>query len=243
MITIILGMHRSGTSTIAGVLHLNNISLGTYKNFWPRPLAQNPKGFYENYDFRKLNDLLLKKVNYNVKSLNPVIPNSIHSEKLFKKMKTLILQSNKYFNDWGWKDPRTCLTINIWNDVFNELEIMNDLKIIFVSRKAISVARSLNKRDGLPINEGVELWKTYTERALNYSLKSNFNVFYCTFEQLLKEPIPTCEKIFSFLDRDFDSAVIDKFIDKSISTSGAGIDFEQSKEITSLEKKIDSLIS
>ena len=243
MITIILGMHRSGTSTIAGVLHLNNISMGTYKNFWPRPLAQNPKGFYENYDFRKLNDLLLKKVNYNVKSLNPVIPNSIHSEKLFKKMKTLILQSNKDYNDWGWKDPRTCLTINIWNDVFNELEIMNDLKIIFVSRKAISVARSLNKRDGLPINEGVELWKTYTERALNYSLKSNFNVFYCTFEQLLKEPIPTCEKIFSFLDRDFDSAVIDKFIDKSISTSGSGIDFEQSKEITSLEKKIDSLIS
>ena len=53
MITIILGMHRSGTSTIAGVLHLNNISMGTYKNFWPRPLAQNPKGFYENYDFRQ----------------------------------------------------------------------------------------------------------------------------------------------------------------------------------------------
>ena len=51
MITIILGMHRSGTSTVAGVLHLNKIIMGTYQNFWPRPLTQNPKGFYENYDF------------------------------------------------------------------------------------------------------------------------------------------------------------------------------------------------
>ena len=82
MITVILGMHRSGTSTIAGILHLNNIIMGTYKTFWPRPLSQNPKGFYENYDFRKINDSLLKKVNYNVESLEPTIPNIIFDEKL-----------------------------------------------------------------------------------------------------------------------------------------------------------------
>ena len=60
MIIMILGMHRSGTSTISGVLHMNKIIMGTYQNFWPRPLSQNPKGFYENYDFRKINDQLLK---------------------------------------------------------------------------------------------------------------------------------------------------------------------------------------
>ena len=40
-------MHRSGTSTFAGVLHLNKILMGNYKNFWPRPLAQNPKALKE----------------------------------------------------------------------------------------------------------------------------------------------------------------------------------------------------
>ena len=74
MITIILGMHRSGTSTFAGVLHLNKILMGNYKNFWPRPLAQNPKGFYENYDFRKINDQLLEEAGYTVKSYNSFIP-------------------------------------------------------------------------------------------------------------------------------------------------------------------------
>ena len=73
MITIILGMHRSGTSTVAGILHLNKIVMGTYQNFWPRPLPQNPKGFYENYDFRKINDKLMQKAGYNVKSFESEI--------------------------------------------------------------------------------------------------------------------------------------------------------------------------
>ena len=74
MIVIVLGMHRSGTSAIAGILHLNKIIMGSKDNFKPKPLPQNPKGFYENYDFRKINDQILKKVNYNVKSLNYNIP-------------------------------------------------------------------------------------------------------------------------------------------------------------------------
>ena len=49
MITIVLGMHRSGTSVVAGILHFNKVSMGTYETFWPRPLPQNPKGFYDNY--------------------------------------------------------------------------------------------------------------------------------------------------------------------------------------------------
>ena len=53
MIIIVLGMHRSGTSTVAGVLHMNKIVMGTYENFGHGSLRQNPKGFYENYDFRK----------------------------------------------------------------------------------------------------------------------------------------------------------------------------------------------
>ena len=82
MINIVLGMHRSGTSTVAGILHLHNIIMGTYQNFWPRPLKQNPKGFYENYDFRKINDTILKLSDYSVKSYKPQIPNIILNDKI-----------------------------------------------------------------------------------------------------------------------------------------------------------------
>ena len=55
-------------------LHFNNIIMGTYETFWPRPLPQNPKGFYENYDFRKINDAILIDSGYRVKSYKTIIP-------------------------------------------------------------------------------------------------------------------------------------------------------------------------
>ena len=242
MITIILGMHRSGTSTFAGVLHLNKISMGTYKNFWPRPLAQNPKGFYENYEFRKINDQLLKEVGYDVKSYETNIPALIPSEKRFIEMEKLILKSNRNFENWGWKDPRTCLTIYAWMDVIKRLKLEEEVKIIFISRNALSVSRSLNKRNHLPINKGLEIWKTYTEEALNFCHNFNSNILYCSFEQLLENPNSTCEKLFKFLDRDWDSKVIQKFIDKDISTSGKGKDIKLPKDIELLQKRINYLL-
>ena len=104
MIIMILGMHRSGTSTISGVLHMNGIIMGTYQNFWPRPLNQNPKGFYENFDFRKINDQLLNRAGYDVKSYIPEIPNIQQIDSLSDKMKLIIKKSNSSYQDWGWKD-------------------------------------------------------------------------------------------------------------------------------------------
>ena len=95
MIIMVLGMHRSGTSTISGVLHMNGVVMGTYQNFWPRPLNQNPKGFYENYDFRKINDHLLSKSGYHVESFLPNIPNIQQIDSLSRKMKLVIEKSAK----------------------------------------------------------------------------------------------------------------------------------------------------
>ena len=42
-----------------------------------------------------------------------------------------------------------------------ELDLSDDIKIIFVVRKALSVSRSLKKRNELPLEQGLELWKAY----------------------------------------------------------------------------------
>ena len=129
MIVIVLGMHRSGTSTIAGILHLNNVLMGTYQNFWPRPLNQNPKGFYENYDFRKINDMILKKHYYDVKSYKSNIPMIKLNESLRFKMIKLLKEYSKKYSSWGWKDPRTCLTIFKWYEVMksNDMDKLDEL--------------------------------------------------------------------------------------------------------------------
>ena len=162
--------------------------MGTYQNFWPRPLRQNPKGFYENYDFRKINDMILKKHNYDVKSYNSNIPMINLNEPLTFKMAKLLKKYSKKYSSWGWKDPRTCLTIFKWYEVMKFLDLKDQLKIVYVSRNASSVARSLNKRNNLEIRKGLAIWEVYSKRALDFCQNINVPVFYCSFEYLLKSP-------------------------------------------------------
>jgi len=86
---IVLGPGRCGTSTIARLLHDNlNISMG---RSFREPDKSNPQGFYEDLDFRDLNQ----------KVLSNQINNSYFQEKLVK-----LMRSRK--EPFGIKDPRIC---------------------------------------------------------------------------------------------------------------------------------------
>ena len=243
MITIVLGMHRSGTSVVSGILHFNKVIMGTYETFWPRPLPQNPKGFYENYEFRKINDQLLRDVGYDTKQYKSKIPVPEMSEKIKIKMIKMIQKYESNFNKWGWKDPRTCLTISDWAAAIEEIGLIDKVKIIFVSRKSISVARSLKKRNQLPLPKGLSLWKTYTERSIDFCKNNKIPTLYLSFEGILENPKTHCEKLFQFLSHPFDQSIIDKFVDKNISTSSSGEEIALPDDILILEKKIESLLS
>ncbi|MBT4154821.1 MAG: hypothetical protein HOK12_08530 [Candidatus Marinimicrobia bacterium] len=242
MISIVLGMHRSGTSTVAGILHLNKVIMGTYQSFWPRPLPQNPKGFYENYDFRIINDRLLNKVGYDAKSYESEIPEPLVSDRIKNAMVKIVQKYDTKYEHWGWKDPRTCLTISQWVTIFTELNLIHKLKIIFVTRRAIAVARSLKTRNDLPLEKGMALWKSYTERVLDFCEHNDFPTFYMSFEDLLKSPDVECEKLFDFLGTNFEPSVVSKFIDKNISKSGSGEASEVPEDIIQIESKIRNLI-
>jgi len=242
MIIIILGMHRSGTSTISGILHLNKIIMGTYQNFWPRPLIQNPKGFYENYEFRKINDAILNNSGYDVESLKSEIPKIKLNDKIRRKMSKIIKEYCSKYSIWGWKDPRTCLTIMEWFKMIEDLNLENQVKIVFVSRRAISVARSLKKRNNLSLDMGLSLWESYSSSALQFCKTVNIPIFYCSFENILESPQSVCIPLFEFLNKDLDLKIINKFVDKKISKNNKGEDFPQSNSIDDLEQEIQKLI-
>jgi len=168
MIVIVLGMHRSGTSVISGILHLNHILMGSSSTFKPKPLPQNPKGFYENFEFRKLNDQILNEVNYNVKSFNSNIPFPYPHKKTENKMENLIRNQIKKYNHWGWKDPRTCLTLDHWIDIILKFRNKKNIKVVFTIREPFSVANSLKNRDNIDFDAGIKLWSIYNNRALDF---------------------------------------------------------------------------
>ena len=112
-----------------------------------------------------------------------------------------------------------------------------------MARKASSVSRSLKKRNNLSIEQGLSIWESYTKKALTFLEQTTYPRYYCSFEDLLKEPVQVCSSLFDFIGKDWDSQIVKKFIDPSISTSEQGNQFTYPSSINSLEKKIYSLIN
>ncbi|MBF89938.1 MAG: hypothetical protein CMG75_09880 [Candidatus Marinimicrobia bacterium] len=219
MIVIVVGMHRSGTSAVAGILHLHGISMGSEKTFRPKALPQNPKGFYENYDFRRLSDKILNRSGYKVKSFNVIIPEKIVADKYNAKMRRLIERQELELNHWGWKDPRICLTLNCWLELLDSMGLLYKTKIVYTYRRADSVSNSLIRRNSLTYKQAINLWCKYNQIALKVINTWELETFCFSYESLLKNPIMVCEKLFQFLKEDLNISVIDSFIDPSLNRS------------------------
>ncbi len=62
----------------------------------------------------------------------------------------------------AWKDPRTCITLPFWTQLFPEPPV-----VIFVHRHPIEVADSLTARNGFRRAHGLALWERYNAAALD----------------------------------------------------------------------------
>lgn len=59
-----------------------------------------------------------------------------------------------------WKDPRTCLLLPYWRTV-----LPGPLAAVFVWREPLAVSRSLHRRDGIALADGLALWERYNRSA------------------------------------------------------------------------------
>lgn len=209
MIIIVAGMHRSGTSALAGMLHHNGIVMG--ETFIPGPAKENPKGFYENVEFRRINDRLLQIRGYSVKSFSPRIlfQDREPDYKIRKNMKALIGSYTSRYKDWGWKDPRTCLTIGKWINVIYNMGMKNSLKIINTKRTEEEIAFSMMARgnDGSE-DQFIKLARTY-QRHFESGIGS-FEYLSINFDNLIYNTEDTAEIISQYLDFEIkDTSFID----------------------------------
>lgn len=162
----ILGMHRSGTSTITRAFNLLGAYIGEEKDLMI-PLPDNPKGYWERPDIYYLQERMLSVLKRDWASPAPLPENCYKSNEIRPLKEELIKLVKKNFSGrplWLWKDPRSCLLLPLWKDVLSELNI--DLKVVFAVRNPLDVARSLEKRDGFTLDKGMGIWLNYTLSAL-----------------------------------------------------------------------------
>ena len=167
---MVLGMHRSGTSMLAGLLHKSaGYTVGG-------PLIggafDNEMGFFERIDIVLQNDEFMNKQNVwwssNVVNYNweQALRDKDSGAITFKEgRRGLTFLDNPNNAPWMQKDPRMCITLKTWLKLMN-----NEPAIMFTYRHPLEVAMSITKRDNsIALDSALRLWIVYNMRAIQNS--------------------------------------------------------------------------
>lgn len=156
-------MHRSGTSLLTRCLSLIGIELGPDKHLMAAT-DFNPTGFWEHEGIRTLNDDILVAFGGSWRDVPPLPPGWENDERLqsLRARATEIIATD--FADcpaWGFKDPRTCLTLPFWKS------LLPGLHYVLCLRNPADVAHSLEHT--MPFENGGALWLRYVEASLRHT--------------------------------------------------------------------------
>lgn len=202
-ITIVLGMHRSGTSCLTGQLQQAGLALGEV--FEQAPF--NRKGNRESPHIMSLNNALMS---HNDGSWdNP--PTHFGWLKSHELQRDKVLSRYADVPRWGFKDPRTLFTLPFWLEGFPGERI----RFIGCIRHPLSVARSLQNRNAqFSFTRGVELWRRYNEKLIEYQARYGFPLI--NFDLEIRPYMASLERVLKYLELNSgdDAANLDFFVDE-----------------------------
>jgi hypothetical protein len=211
----VLGMHRSGTSLVAGILRRLGTDLGPDEDFLP-PDPNNQSGYFELAELVEINDEILALHGGSWHQLPELPAGWERSDELAQirdRARRLLGRRFAGSPAWAWKDPRTCITLPFWQ------RLVPGLRYVICFRNPVDIARSLRSREGeeRTLEDHVRDWLRHTASALSYTAdRPRIVVQYERFFQdaehqvrrlagflgrkdRLEEPA-TMERIFEFID-------------------------------------------
>jgi hypothetical protein len=161
---IVLGVGRSGTSLLTGLLNMTGLHVGSADALMAAGPA-NPKGFWERQDVTLLDSEILAAAGVDWHrpygfAFDRIAPDRLQE---FQRRAAEIVRKLDAAGPWVVKDPRMCLVLPLWRAV------LTAPTCVFIVRRPIQVAQSLARFFELPIPIGLALWEIYTLSALEHS--------------------------------------------------------------------------
>lgn len=210
----ILGMHRSGTSLISGLLRILGVEFGSDSDLVP-PSRINEKGFFEHVALSGVNVEIMRRFGGEWYAPPDLLPGWEHGEGLadIRKRAEELIETNFGRSPlWGFKDPRTCITFPFWRKV-----VKGTMKVIIVGRNPMDSSRSLQDVQRILASEASELWFKYMVSAFlsSYGLPRHV-VFY---GDCMDDPQSEIRRLASFVGKPLSQDLLgqaEQFIDHGI---------------------------
>jgi glycosyltransferase involved in cell wall biosynthesis len=187
---IVTGMHRSGTSLVASLLAAWNVRMG---HQLPPADRGNPAGYFEDVDFLELNRRILvactppedghrdwgwtESENFDDAQL-PAYRNAAAA---------LVAAREHAGGPWGWKDPRTSMLLDFWDEVLGR-----EARFLLLYRHPWEVADSMLRtgagvwltHPGYP----ARIWTQYNRRILDFHRRHRDRTLLVSTNRILRDP-------------------------------------------------------
>lgn len=160
---LVLGMHRSGTSAVAGTL----AHLGV--DFSERLVAatqDNPKGFFEHADVWQQDHAILQSLGSQWDDLLPLPDGWLDSDevrRIHPEVHAVLQRDFAATALAGLKDPRMCRLMPVWRDWLQQAGFSTS--VVLTIRHPAEVIASLSKRDGLSPDYAAWVWLRHVLEA------------------------------------------------------------------------------
>ncbi len=188
----VIGMHRSGTSAVTGLITTLGLRGPAEEDVFPR-IRWNARGNKESATLTRFNEEILLSLGGDWSA--PTVLES-HWEKgqdmVDRRGRASALLTQAFGSQpFVWKDPRNCLLLPFWQG------IMPPDAAVFVYRNPLEVAGSIRTRNNTPLTHGLALWERYVRSAA-----TNLNgvpTLVTAFDRVMEDTETWCRELVDFL--------------------------------------------
>ena len=210
---LIAGMHRSGTSVFSGCLNLAGFDYG--KNKADVKDSFNENGYFENMTVLHFNEETLSRIASHWHDASPLSP--VQIDRMLEQKGKLMNIVRKEFstNAFFIKDPRISILLPLYLSALKSLCIKP--VIVFLDRNNGSVARSLQRAQGVMPPKGIELCHKY--KNCLFTNRGSTPIVKYKFDYFIANPVNCITKILKRYERGDkltpdQSGRISNFVDK-----------------------------
>lgn len=203
---LILGMHRSGTSALSGML--SRAGYDAPADLMPAD-AVNPRGYWESKGLFHRNDALLEHLGSRWDQPERLPPGWEDSEAAITWRQGVLRHLETVFAGARApliKDPRLCLLLPGWLPWLESGWLR--VEMLLTLRHPLEVASSLEKAQNLPSQEGLRLWLQHVLAAERVS--RGWPRLLLRFEELIGDPDGSLDRCLQLLARPSEGALLNR---------------------------------
>lgn len=181
-------MMRTGTSLVAGMLEALGVNLGRADQLLAAGRA-NPTGFREHREIIAINDRLLARFGGSWQA-PPEFPAGwvdVARQTEGSAAAATIGELARAGTTWGWKDPRTCLTLPFWRSLAPSAGYVVCIRDPLEAADSLAAMPWTARQLGEDRERALDLWLRYTRDALAHTTGAPRIVL--VYEDVLEHPI------------------------------------------------------